>query len=164
MLANGFDENFIGTASFVYLICYALGQLINGRIGDKVKSRYMISLGLLLSGITNFIFANIASVSTTAATVFYGMTGYFLSMIYGSITKVVAENTELVYATRCSMGYTFASFIGSPMAGVAAAALTWQGVFMSSTAALVTMAIVCFSVFLIYEKKGIVKYKKLLVL
>ncbi len=160
MLENGFDENFIGTASFVYLICYALGQLINGRIGDKVKSRNMISLGLFLSGITNFIFANTASVSTTAATVFYGMTGYFLSMIYGSITKVVAENTDLVYATRCSMGYTFASFIGSPMAGVAAAALTWQGVFMSSTATLVTMAIVCFSVFMIYEKKGIVKYNQ----
>jgi len=160
MLAGGFDEGFIGTASFVYLICYALGQLINGRIGDKVKSRYMISLGLLLAGITNFIFANVASVSETAATVFYGMTGYFLSMIYGSITKVVAENTELVYATRCSMGYTFASFIGSPMAGVAAAALTWQGVFMSSTAALGIMAIVCFSVFLIYEKKGIVKYNQ----
>ena len=160
MLAGGFDEGFIGTASFVYLICYALGQLINGRIGDKVKSRYMISLGLLLSGITNFIFANVASVSTAAATVFYGMTGYFLSMIYGSITKVVAENTELVYATRCSMGYTFASFIGSPMAGVAAAALTWQAVFMSSTAVLGIMAIVCFSVFLIYEKKGIVKYNQ----
>ena len=160
MLASGFDESFIGTASFVYLICYALGQLINGRIGDKIKSRYMISLGLLLSGITNFIFANVASVSETAAIVFYGMTGYFLSMIYGSITKVVAENTELVYATRCSMGYTFASFIGSPMAGVAAAALTWQGVFMSSTAALGIMAIVCFAVFLVYEKKGIVKYNQ----
>ena len=160
MLAGGFNEDFIGTASFVYLICYALGQLINGRLGDKVKSRYMISLGLCLAGITNFVFANVAAVSTTAAIVFYGMTGYFLSMIYGSITKVVAENTELVYATRCSMGYTFASFIGSPMAGVAAAALSWQAVFMSSTAALVTMAVICFIVFLIYEKKGIVKYNQ----
>lgn len=160
MLENGFDENFIGTASFVYFICYALGQLINGRIGDRVKSRYMISLGLFLSGITNFVFANVASLSTAAATVFYGLTGYFLSMIFGSITKVVAENTEIVYATRCSMGYTFASFIGSPMAGVAAAALSWQAVFMSSTAVLVVMAVVCFSVFLIYERKGIVKYNQ----
>lgn len=160
MIESGFDEGFIGNASFVYLMCYGVGQFINGRIGDLVKSRYMISLGLLLSGITNFIFSFTASISPAVAIVVYGLTGYFLSMIYGSITKVVAENTELVYATRCSMGYTFASFIGTPMAGVAAAVLTWQGVFMSSTAVLVTMAIICFLVFILYEKKGIVKYNQ----
>lgn len=160
MIESGFNEGFIGNASLVYLLCYGIGQLINGRIGDKVKSRYMISLGLLFSGITNFIFSWLVPVSPTVSIVVYGMTGYFLSMIYGSITKVVAENTELVYATRCSMGYTFASFIGTPMAGVAAAALTWQGVFMSSTGALVTMAIICFLVFILYEKKGIVKYNQ----
>ncbi len=160
MIEDGFPESFIGNASFVYLLCYGIGQLINGRIGDKVKARYMISLGLFLSGVTNFIFANYASVSPTLATVIYGMTGYFLSMIYGSITKVVAENTELVYATRCSLGYTFASFFGSPMAGVAAASLSWQGVFAASTAALVAMAVICFCVFIIYEKKGIVKYNR----
>jgi hypothetical protein len=56
-----------------------------------------------------------------AAKFIYGMTGFFLSMIYAPMTKVVAENTEPIYATRCSLGYTFASFFGSPMAGVAAA-------------------------------------------
>ncbi len=160
MIEDGFAESFIGNASFVYLLCYGIGQLINGRIGDKVKARYMISLGLFLSGVTNFIFANYASASPILATVIYGMTGYFLSMIYGSITKVVAENTELVYATRCSLGYTFASFFGSPMAGVAAASLSWQGVFIVSTAALVIMAFICFFVFILYERKGIVKYNR----
>lgn len=160
MIESGYNEGFIGNASLVYLFCYGIGQLINGRIGDKVKSRYMISLGLFFAGITNFIFSFVASVSPALSIAVYGMTGYFLSMIYGSITKVVAENTELVYATRCSMGYTFASFIGTPMAGVAAAALTWQGVFMSSAGTLVVMAIVCFLVFLLYEKKGIVKYNQ----
>ncbi len=160
MIEDGFTESFIGNASFIYLLCYGIGQLINGRIGDKVKARYMISLGLFLSGVTNFVFANYASASPLSATVIYGMTGYFLSMIYGSITKVVAENTELVYATRCSLGYTFASFFGSPMAGVAAASLSWQGVFMVSTACLVIMAIICYCVFILYEKKGIVKYNQ----
>jgi len=42
MLEQGFTENFIGNASFIYLMCYGVGQLINGRLGDKVKARYMI--------------------------------------------------------------------------------------------------------------------------
>jgi len=160
MLEQGFTENFIGNASFIYLMCYGVGQLINGRLGDKVKARYMISLGLFLSGITNFVFSQIAASSPVIAMIVYGMTGYFLSMIYGSITKVVAENTNLVYASRCSLGYTFASFFGTPMAGVAAAALVWQGVFISSSVALIVMATVCFLTFILYEKKGIVKYNQ----
>lgn len=86
------------------------------------------------------------------------MTGFFLSMIYGPMTKVVAENTEPVYATRCSLGYTFASFFGSPLAGAAAAVLVWESVFVVSSAALFVMGILCFIVFLVFEKNGIVKY------
>ena len=31
----------IGALSSVYFICYAIGQLINGAIGDKIKTKYM---------------------------------------------------------------------------------------------------------------------------
>jgi predicted MFS family arabinose efflux permease len=79
-------------------------------------------------------------------------------MIYGPMTKVVAENTEPIYATRCSLGYTFASFFGSPLAGVVAAALVWQSVFSVSIIALGLMAAVCFVVFGVFEKKGLIQY------
>jgi sugar phosphate permease len=39
-----------------------------------------------------------------------------------------------------------------------AAVLTWQSVFFASSAALGIMAVTCFIVFLIFEKKGIVQY------
>ena len=57
MLSDGYTEAFIGTVSSVYLICYAIGQLINGVIGDKIKSKYMMSFGLGLAGVSNFLFA-----------------------------------------------------------------------------------------------------------
>ena len=79
-------------------------------------------------------------------------------MIYAPMTKVVAENTEPLYATRCSMGYTFASFFGSPVAGIAAAFLTWQSVLYTGTGVLVAMSIIAFVCFWIFEQKGIVKY------
>ena len=43
----------IGNMSSIYFITYAIGQLINGVIGDKVKGKYMISFGLMLAAIGN---------------------------------------------------------------------------------------------------------------
>ena len=157
MIAENFDELYIAKISSTYFIFYAVGQLINGAIGDRIKAKYMISAGLLFAGISNFVFSQIAHVPN-AAIFAYAMTGFFLSMIYGPMTKVVSESTELKYATRCSLGYTFASFFGSPMAGVLATFLTWQATFAVSSAALVAMSVLCFSFFIVFEKFGIVKY------
>ena len=160
MVEGGYTEAYIGKVSSVYFIFYAVGQLINGAVGDKVKARYMISIGLFMAGVTNVLFSRLSLINADMAILIYGFTGFFLAMIYGPMTKVVAENTEPIYATRCSLGYTFASFIGSPVAGVAAAALVWQDVFLVSSLVLGFMAVMCFLAFLLLEKKGIVKYNQ----
>lgn len=149
---------YIGSLSSVYFMTYAVGQLINGLIGDKIKAKYMIGFGLALAGIVSILFVFVLPVSTAAATVAYALTGFFLSMIYGPMTKVVAENTEPPYTTRCSLGYTFSSFLGTPAAGVVAAVLAWQGVFVSSGIVLIAMGIVVFAVFTLFERKGFVNY------
>lgn len=159
MIEGGFTEAYIGSVSSAYFIFYAVGQLINGLVGDKIKAKYMISFGLFLAGVANSasVFVFEAGTLTTAIYV-HALTGFFLSMIYAPMTKVVSENTSLLYATRCSLGYTFASFLGSPSAGLLAAVFSWQSVFFSSAGVLWTMAIVCFVCFSLFEKKGIVKY------
>ncbi len=160
MIESGQTEAYIGNVSSVYFIAYAFGQLINGAIGDKIKARYMISIGLLMAGVTNFIFSRIVLASPDIALAVYAMTGFFLSMIYGPMVKVVAENTKPEHATRCSLGFTFASFFGSPLAGVAATAFVWYDVFFVGSISLVAMAIIVFVAYLIFEKKGIVKYNQ----
>ncbi|MBE7043099.1 MAG: MFS transporter [Ruminococcaceae bacterium] len=156
---KGYSTEYIGSVSSAFFIFYAVGQLINGIIGDKMKARYMISFGLILAGVCNLAFPFMTP-SSLSALVVYGLTGFFLSMIYGPMTKVVAENTEPVYATRCSLGYTFASFFGSPLAGLVASFLAWRSVFTVSSVALFVMGTVCFLIFLYFEKKGIVKYNQ----
>lgn len=158
MVADGAStEAYIGEISSLYFIFYAVGQLINGAIGDKIKAKYMMGLGLLLAGVTTFIFPLIIE-HPKGAMIVYGMTGFFLSMIYGPMTKVVSENTEPVHATRCSLGYTFASFVASPVAGLLAIFLIWQSVFYVSSLILVAMAVTCFIVFTVFERKGIIAY------
>jgi sugar phosphate permease len=57
MIESGlFTEESIGAISSTYFVFYAFGQLINGSIGDRVKARYMISIGLFMAGIMNLIF------------------------------------------------------------------------------------------------------------
>lgn len=159
MVDGGFTNEYIGEASSVFFIFYAFGQLINGIIGDKIKARYMMSLGLLIAGALNISFPFLTVVPNVAVYA-YGFSGFFLAMIYGPMTKVIAENTEHIYAARCSLGYNFASYIGSPVAGIMAAVMTWQCVFYVSSGALIFMAIVVFVCFLVFEKRGIVKYNQ----
>ena len=154
---TAYGEEYIGSLSSLYFVFYAVGQLIIGVVGDKVRARYMISLGLILAGVCSLIFPFVMDWQLGAQLI-YGMTGFFLAMIYAPMTKVVAENTEPIYATRFSLGYTFASFLGSPMAGVAAAFMTWQLVFYTSSISLIIMGVLCFVAFLILERKGIVAY------
>ena len=160
LIENGVvTQSNIGTFSSVYFVCYALGQLVNGMIGDKIKARYMIGFGLMFAGISNFLFINFIF-SPIFACIAYALMGVSLSMIYGPMTKTVAENTNPIYAPRCSLGYTVSSFLGSPFAGVAAAIFAWKMVFYFNTIALVIMGCVCFVVFMMFEKKGIVKYNQ----
>ena len=71
MDAFGVDtQKFIGKVSSVYFITYAMGQLINGRIGDKIKGKYMIVAGLLLAGVTNFLFAKLSSTPNGALVIY----------------------------------------------------------------------------------------------
>lgn len=157
MLEAGYEEGFIGTVSSVYFVCYAIGQLINGMIGDKIHAKWMICIGLLGAGVTNIIFSFV-SATPALALIAYGATGFFLSMIYGPMTKVVSENVEPIYATRCSLGYTFASFFGSPLAGILASFLAWQRVFEVSSVLLFLMSAVAFGIFTVFERRGLVGY------
>ncbi|MBQ8310459.1 MAG: MFS transporter [Clostridia bacterium] len=157
MVEVGYTEEYIGQISALFFVFYAVGQLINGVIGDRIHAKWMISMGLLGAGITNFVFSQI-SIFPGAAMIVYAMTGFFLSMIYGPMTKVVSENTEPLHATRCSLGYTFASFFGSPSAGLLASFLVWQSVFTVSSAVLVGMSLLGLTFFTIFERRGVVKY------
>ncbi len=154
-----FNDESIGVLLAAFSVFYAFGQLINGWLGDKLKARYMISLGLLLSAVTNAVYPFIAHIDFISIAV-YGLTGFFLSFIYGPMTKVVSENTEPIHAVRCSLGYTFSSFFGSPLAGVVAMMASWQWAFGISSISLAVMGSVCFLSFIMLEKRGIVKYNQ----
>lgn len=147
----------IGTLSSLYFGFYAVGQLINGIIGDKIKPKYMMGFGLVLAGVCNFVFPFfIKSILVVYGA--YALSGFFLSMIYGPMTKVISENVEPHLAPRCAVANAFTALFGSPAAGIVAAFFVWQNVFKITGGLLIVMALICFVCFRVFEKKGIVKY------
>jgi len=160
MIENGIvTQSEIGTFSSLYFICYAFGQLINGMIGDKIKARYMMCSGVILAGVSILLFLQLIG-TPAAARIAYGFTGFFLSMIFGPLTKLVAENTDPSYTHRCNLGYTFAAYLGSPLAGLTASFWVWKTVFSVGVGALLVMGCMCYIIFLAYEKQGIIQYNR----
>ena len=154
--AGIFTTDQLGTLSSVFFFTYAIGQLINGIIGDKVPGKYMVSLGLILASFCLFALPHIASISTVPNIV-YGAMGFFLAMVYAPMTKLISENTETDLATRCHVAHAMASYIAAPVSGLFATWLAWVPAFHVSSSILLIMGIAFFTSFTVMEKKGIVK-------
>ena len=157
MIEEGiYTEEKIGSLSSVFFITYAVGQLVNGFLGDRIKAKYMMSFGLILAGLSNIVFC-FKTASFTLVYISYALCGIFLSMIYGPMTKLVADSMEPLYASRSAVAYNFSSHLGSPLAGLMAVILSWAAVFLCGGITLIVTGIVCFIVFTLLERKGSIK-------
>jgi len=153
-----YDITYIGLLSTVNMFCYAVGQLVNGIIGDKICAKLMVSGGLFLSGICYGVM--VFSQDKIIVTLMYSLSGFFLSMLFAPMTKTIAENTRPVYTIRCSLGLTFASLVGPPIAGMFAIIFHWKIVFIICAFALMSVGVFCFLCFSVFEKKSIVQYRQ----
>ncbi len=61
------------------LWCYVIGQAVNGNLGDKFGGRRVMSAGAILSFVMNW--ATSLSTGIVSLSVFWGINGYFQSMV-----------------------------------------------------------------------------------
>lgn len=69
---------------------YAIGQFINGQLGDKLNSRRIITIGLLSSAILNIVFGFNTGILIIMV-IIWGLNGYFQSMGWGPTVKAMAN-------------------------------------------------------------------------
>jgi len=81
MEASGdFDVVVTGNMSSIFLLSYAVGQLINGALGNKISPRYMVLMGL---GVPGTILLSFPMVSNDLlAMVLWGICGFFCSSYF----------------------------------------------------------------------------------
>ena len=74
------SESKIASVSSAFFICYGLGQIVSGIIGDKLNTRYMIFFGVFLSSISNIILCFFNSYPVLI--IFWALNGLFQSLVW----------------------------------------------------------------------------------
>lgn len=156
---TGFTKESLGLMGSAFFLTYGIGQVINGMIGDRVKARYMVSLGLLLAGLTLFIFPHITS--ALSGTILWGLCGLVLSMLWGPLSKVIAENIEEKKARLYMTGLSVASILGTMAAyftaTIASARQDWKLAFLLSGTVLVLCSVLWFFALGFLERKQVIR-------
>jgi MFS transporter, OPA family, glycerol-3-phosphate transporter len=78
---------------------YAIGQFVNGQLGDKFGGRKLISIGILCSAVLNIIFG-FTDGWVTGMILIWGLNGLFQSMGWSPSVKTVANWFPLDMRTR----------------------------------------------------------------
>lgn len=154
----GVSVEYIGTLSTAQMLFYAGGQLVNGIIGDKVKVKYMVGGGLVLSGVCNMVIGLIHI--PFVMLMIYGVSGFFLSMLYAPLVKLIAENTRPTHAEKCCLGLALACQFGAPVAGVLGLLFEWNYAFVVCGCLLIVTGVALYFFVVSMEKKGIIRSYK----
>lgn len=85
----GYSKAAMGGLMTALLVAYAVGQFINGQLGDKFGARNLITIGILGSALLNIAFGFSSGITVMIA--IWALNGYFQSMGWAPSVKTVAN-------------------------------------------------------------------------
>jgi OPA family sugar phosphate sensor protein UhpC-like MFS transporter len=71
----GFDKSQLGILGSILSITYGVSKFASGVVGDRTNPRYMMAIGLILTGVCNICFGLSSSIFFFA--IFWGLNGWF---------------------------------------------------------------------------------------
>lgn len=157
MIRTGlFTKEFLGSLSSTYLLLYAIGQLINGVVGDIIKPKFMICTGMLLCGLSSILFSIVDHI--TIQIIFFALMGFSLSMLRGPLVKTIAENTKPEHSRVICTFFSFASFSGPLIASLISMFFNWRKTFIIAGIIALIIGLLVYLVFTLFERKGCITY------
>jgi OPA family glycerol-3-phosphate transporter-like MFS transporter len=129
------------TGSF---ITYGIGQFLSGIIGDRIKPRTMIFLGLFVTSVCNIIMSLLSNVYIM--TVIWCINGLAQSMLWPPLTRAMSENLSpekyqktCVAVSASSSVATIAIYLIVPLCITFSG---WRAIFLFSAACGLTVAFI----------------------
>lgn len=106
-----FNTSLLGIIGTAFFWVYAIGQLINGRLGDKIRLDLFIFTGLFVSSISNILFG--FTTITSLLIILWAINGLFQSMLWGPMMRIISriypeekkKNAGLAMFAACILGY-----------------------------------------------------------
>ena len=143
----GFTKTNLGIVLSSLFAMYAIGQFINGQLGDKINSRRIITIGLISSALLNFIFGFTGGIIGLMV-VIWGLNGYVQSMGWGPTVKAMAnwfpQNIRGKISGRLGTCYILGGAISWLLAGTIIRYFNWRFTFWIPSIIMVVIAIYWF--------------------
>ena len=119
-------------------IAYGTGQIINGRLGDKIKPTNLIFCGLIMATGVNLLFPFVSD-SIVLMALLWGLNGFAQSMMWPPIVKILVTNCDddmySYSVVRVSWGSSFATialYLIAPL--IITVSGTWKAICLVSAA------------------------------
>lgn len=132
---TGFEKSALSVILVCQSVTYGVGQLISGRLGDKIKPTTLIFGGLITASAVNILFPFI-SFSIPLMSVAWAINGLAQAMMWPPMVKILVANTDdEMYGysvVRISWGSAFGTIFVYLTAPLIIQLLGWKGVFFSS--------------------------------
>lgn len=137
---NRENGGLIGTMLFIF---YGTGQLISGYLGDKIRPKYLIMLGLSVTGLCN---ACMSFVPEEMMFFVWGLNGLAQAMLWPPIVKILAQNLDHKTYVTAHLAVTSAAHVATVLlyvfVPICITFMSWESVFITaSTLAFISMVI-----------------------
>ncbi len=140
---NRENGGLIGTMLFIF---YGAGQLVSGYLGDKIRPKYLIMLGLSTSGLCN---ACMAFVPEGAMFFVWGLNGLAQAMLWPPIVKILAQYLDHKTYVTAHLAVTSAAHVATVLLYVfvplCITFMSWESVFITA-ASLALLSMVTFAI------------------
>lgn len=157
---DGISKEMASLPLTVLAITYAVGQLVSGYLGDRIKPEKIILLGLLGSSIMNIL---MTFLPVFVRPVLWGANGFFQAMIWPPLVRILSgtfDNDTYKKATlSVSLASSIATIIMYLVAPVIISVTSWHFVFITSTVITLSVCVIwhIFSKKINYRRVEIVK-------
>lgn len=145
----------IGLVGTAFFICYGVGQLISGLIGDRVNPFFMIIFGAAAGGLCCFAmpFAD----SAVLMLVIWGINGFFQSMLWSPILRIFSETIDKSLSRKAILNISLSLPVGTICAYLASTLIIrfseWRLVFVSGGIVIILSSILVALAFLSSKKE-----------
>ncbi|MBN1532446.1 MAG: MFS transporter [Spirochaetes bacterium] len=133
----------IGMIPSVYALCYAVGQVVNGTLGERFGARRMMTMALVTASVTNILFATASSFEMML--ILWAVNGYAQSAGWSLLIQTVSNwNTSARRGTLIgliSTCYQVGNVLSWLLAGMLCDTLGWRWAFAVPGLLLVPMAV-----------------------
>ena len=126
------NAGLIGTMLFAF---YGAGQLISGYLGDKIKPKYLLLMGLSVTALCNTLMPLIPDTAMIAA---WGLNGLAQAMLWPPIVKILSTHLDHKTYVTANLLVTSAAHVATVLlyayVPLCLSFMSWQTVFYTASA------------------------------